>query len=429
MQARNKSDLEEISPREMELTREEERILTGDCGAAQRWALETQIQTGKFFDARRLLPIGNCHMVADYEVMGEAGYYLLQNLAAQGARISVPTTTNARCVDFDAATRLFQDPHMIAREKEIMTLLRGIGAMLTDTCINYQTVYQPHIGEHVAWGDTGTVIYANSVFGARSNFEAGPAALAAAITGRVPCYGFHLDEARRGTVLVNVAVELSDLSDWGALGAAVGRIVNDYWAVPVFCGIAPSVGSDQLKHLGASLASYGSLAMFHMIGVTPEAQSERHAFGDLAPTEIIEIGPGALDAVYESYYVDKEEIDLVVLTGPQLSLFELRRVAELLDGRHVNVNTQLIITTNRQNHTVASQLGYIHEIERAGGSVLVGTCFYIMAPGEMRKHFGWSNVLTNSAKFANIIGGYRYHPIFRRTDICIEAAVSGRIAR
>ena len=412
---------------DVELSAAEERILAGDCGPALRWALETQMHTARFFGAGKLVPIGNCHMVADYEVMGEAGYDLLSKLAAQGAQVSVPTTTNARCVDFDAAARLFQDPHMVAREREIMTLLRGIGAMLTDTCINYQTVYQPHLGEHVAWGDTGTVIYANSVFGARSNFEAGPAALAAAVTGRVPCYGFHLDEARRGTVLVKVATELGDISDWGALGAAVGRIVNDYWAVPVFCGIAPTVSSDELKHLGASLASYGSLAMFHMVGVTPEAPSLARAFDGMAPRSTIEIGPAAIESVYESYPCDKDEIDLVVLTGPQLSIFELRRTAELLEGRRVNGNTQLIITTNKQNHAIASQLGYVAEIERSGGSVLVGTCFYIMAPGEMRKHFGWSNVLTNSAKFANIIGGYRFHPIFRRTDVCIEAAINGRI--
>ena len=106
-----------------------------------------------------------------------------------------------------------------------------------DTCINYQTLYQPHQGERVAWGDTGTVIYANSVFGARSNFEAGPAALAAGITGRVAEYGFHLDAHRRGTFQVNVSADLGDYADWGALGKLVGETHQDYFAVPVFNGI------------------------------------------------------------------------------------------------------------------------------------------------------------------------------------------------
>ena len=91
------------------------------------------------------------------------------------------------------------------------------------SCIYYQTVYQPHLGEHVAWGDTGTVIYANSVFGARSNFESGPAALSAGITGRTPAYGFHLDEHRKGTFTVEVTATLDDLADWGAIGKLVGE--------------------------------------------------------------------------------------------------------------------------------------------------------------------------------------------------------------
>ena len=122
--------------------------------------------------------------------------------AKSGARCVVAHTTNARCIDFAHCERLGQDPGEVAKERELIQCLRRMDVVTTDTCINYQTVYQPHLGEHVAWGDTGTVIYANSVFGARSNFESGPAALAAALTGRTPEYGFHLDEHRRGTFTV-----------------------------------------------------------------------------------------------------------------------------------------------------------------------------------------------------------------------------------
>jgi predicted aconitase len=317
---------------------------------------------------------------------------------------------------------------MVRKEHSIVDALKQIGAMQTDTCINYQTVYQPHFGEHVAWGDTGTVIYANSVLGARSNFESGPAAFAAGITGRTPAYGFHLDEQRRGTVLVELTAQLDDLADWGALGAAVGRWCNDYWQVPVVDGAQRlEITPDRLKHLGASLASYGSLAMFHMVGVTPEAPTRAAAFGGNKPTRMLQVDDRAIAAVYDSCPADKSEIDLVVLTGPQLSLFELQLVAELLAGRKVHDNTQLIVTTNRQNCEAARALGYIDAIEKAGGLVLVGVCFYLMGAGDIRERFGWGNVLTNSAKLANIIGGYRYHPIFRRTRDCVEAAVAGRL--
>jgi predicted aconitase len=415
-------------PRDLELTPAEERMLAGAEGEAKRWAIEMQIDVGRFFGAKNLVPVTGCHMMGDMEVMGDAGLDLLRDMAGKGVKVSIPTTTNARCVDFGAAERLLQDPDMVAKERKLVGYLRDMGVMLTDTCINYQTVYQPHFGEHVAWGDTGTVIYANAVLGARSNFESGPAAVAAALTGRTPNYGFHVPERRRGSVLVEVAADLEDWADWGALGAAVGRRCNDYWQVPVFAGIRRTPLADELKHLGASLASYGSLAMYHMVGTTPEARTIEQAFDGAAPARTIRVDAAMLDGIYASYPADREQIDLVVLTGPQLSLFEIGRVASLLDGRKVNANTQLILTTNQQNYAAARELGSVTAIERAGGQVLVGTCFYLMAPGEMRKKFGWSNVLTNSAKFDNIIGGYRYHPIFRRTRACIEAAVSGRLA-
>jgi len=406
---------------------EERAMLDGARGPVAQWAIAQQIEVGRFFGAERLVPVTSAHMMGDMEVMGDAGLALLQELAGQGAAFRVPMTTNSRCVDFAAAERLLQDPELVHKEKRLIGWLRRIGVMQTDTCINYQTVYQPHYGEHLAWGDTGTVIWANSIAGARSNFESGPAAFAAGITGRTPCYGFHRDESRCGTVLVEVEAELTDLADWGALGAVVGRRFNDYWQVPVFDGIARAPSGDQLKHLGASLASYGSFAMFHLVGATPEAPDRAAAFRGRAPAERLVVDGAAIEALYASFPADREEIDLVVLTGPQLSLFELELVARLLDGRRVHADTRLIVTTNRQNYEAGKALGFVAEIEAAGGLVLVGVCFYLMAPGEMRERFGWRNLLTNSAKLANIIAGYRFHPIFRRTAACIEAAVTGRL--
>ena len=142
---------------------------------------------------------------------------------------------------------------------------------MTNTCINYQTILPPVRGEHLALGDTGVVIYSNSVMGARSNFEGGPSALAAGLTGRTPRYGYHLDAHRAGTMHFDVQHQPTDFADWGALGGIVGRAANSYWQVPVVTGIRAVPSSDQLKHFGAALASFGSVALFHMPGVTPEA--------------------------------------------------------------------------------------------------------------------------------------------------------------
>jgi predicted aconitase len=411
------------------LSSAEEAMLAGSSGDAAGWALAMQVEVARFFQAERLVPVSCAHMMGDIEVMGDPGLEMLRSLAGKGAKFRIPVTTNARCVDFDAAERLLQPAAMVCKEHGIIDALKQIGALQTDTCINYQTVYQPHFGEHIAWGDTGTVIYANSVLGARSNFESGPAAFAAGITGRTPAYGFHLDEHRRGTVLVELTARLDDLADWGALGAAVGRWCNDYWQVPVIDGAQQlEITPDRLKHLGASLASYGSLAMFHMVGVTPEAPTRAAAFAGNKPARTLKVDDRTISAIYDSYPVDKSDVDVVVLTGPQLSLFELQLVAELLAGRKVHANTQLIITTNRQNAEAARALGYIDAIEKAGGMLLIGVCFYLMGAGDIRERFGWTNILTNSAKLANIIGGYRYHPILRRTRDCVEAAVAGRLS-
>ena len=182
----------------MRLTREEERMLRGEMGEAVEQMLRVQLEVGEFFEAERFVPVSNVHMMGDIEVMGDGGLEFLRRMVDLGARCAVNTTTNARCFDFDYVERLNQDPKTAEKEKELISLLRQMGIMTTDTCINYQSLYQPHFGEHVAWGDTGTVIYANSVLGARSNFESGPVALAAALTGRTPAYGFHLDEHRKG---------------------------------------------------------------------------------------------------------------------------------------------------------------------------------------------------------------------------------------
>lgn len=410
----------------MRLTPDEKKMLRGDAGRPAKEALELQIEVGKFFGAKRLVPVSNVHMMGDIEVMGDSGKAFLQRMSEAGARCSVPTTTNARCIDFDYVEKLKQDPDEAAKEKQLIGYLRRMDVITADTCINYQTLYQPHQGERVAWGDTGTVIYANSVFGARSNFEAGPAALAAGITGRVAEYGFQLDAHRKGTVLVNVKADLDDFADWGALGKLVGEPNQNYFAVPVFNGIKRRPSADQLKHLGASLASYGSMGMFHMVGVTPEAPTLKAAFGGAKPKSVMTITNRDIQRVYADYGARNNPLNLVVFSGPQQSLFEMKNLARLLAGKTVKPGNHLFVTTSNGVKSAARALGYLQTIEGAGGIVLEGVCFYILQNiGQMRVQNGWSNLVTNSAKLANIIGAHKFNTILRRTEDCIRVALTG----
>lgn len=142
----------------IKLTAEEQAMLRGEHGAAVRKALELQLAVGRFYDAERLVPITNAHMMGDIEVMGDGGLDHLQAMRASGARCAIDISTNARCFDFDWVERLGQDAGEADKERRIIDCLRAMNVTTTDTCINYQTIYQPHFGEHLAWGDTGTVI-------------------------------------------------------------------------------------------------------------------------------------------------------------------------------------------------------------------------------------------------------------------------------
>src|SRR6267154_1766147 len=223
----------------MKLNDEEQDILAGKSGPVALRALQNQIKVGEFFGAEDFVPVSQAHVMADTESLGEAGVRWLEQLAVSEGRprMRVPTITDPRGTDFAKAASLGQTQAMLDLERRAIDAFVKLGVTMTDTCINYQTVQAPISYEHVAFGDTGVVIYSNSVCGARSNFEGGPSALAAGLTGRTPRYGYHLPEQRRATLLLRIEYTPRELHEWGALGGIVGRITGNYWAVPVVEGI------------------------------------------------------------------------------------------------------------------------------------------------------------------------------------------------
>jgi hypothetical protein len=414
----------------LQLDAEERAMLAGEAGPARQWAIRHQIAVAEFFDAAGLVPVSQAHVMADTESLGESGVCWLEDLAALPAgerRVRVPTITDPRGLDLASYKRLRQTEAMAALEMRAAAALEALGVLMTNTCINYQTVLPPVRGEHLAMGDTGVAIYANSVAGARSNFEGGPSALAAGLTGRTPRYGYHLDAARAGTRLFHVTRSPRDLADWGALGGILGRVANSYWEVPVVTGIEGPPGSDQLKHFGAALASFGSVAMFHMPGITPEAPTLEAAFAG-RPIPLAEpVGQADLDAFYAGYAATGDKVDVVVFAAPQLSLIELQELAGLLDGRRVDAQTTLIVATSPENKLAADRMGLTRRIEAAGGIVAAGICFYQSYARELAEANGWRRLLTNSAKLVNIIGGYGYQPTLASMARCVDSAVAGRI--
>ena len=415
----------------MKLTEIEREMLSGAMGEPRRMAIEHQLKVGRFFDAADTVEIGHVHIMADTEALGEAGVRFLEELAAypeDDRKVRVPTVTDPRGADFDAYKRIRHDQRFVTLERRADTAFRALDVMMTDTCINYQVFMPPVFGEHVAFGDTGSSIYTNSVLGARTNFEGGPSALAAALTGRTPRYGFHLDEHRRGTTLFEVAMEPQSYSDWGALGGLVGREMQSYWEVPVIDGIDVKPTSDELKHFGAALASFGSTPLFHMVGVTPEARTLDDVF-DGNPLASTTLDANAVAEFYQSYLPEDDELHVVVFAAPQLSLDEMRRLGHLLNGRKVGSKVALIACTAPAVKEAADRLGITGRIEAAGGIVLEGVCFYNMHAREIGDANGWRRLMSNSAKIVNILGGYGYEPVLASMERCVESACSGRIMR
>ena len=366
--------------------------------------------------------------MADTESLGPAGVEWLEHLAAlpePDRQVRIPTITDPRGTDFAAAARLRQQDWMLDLERRAIAAFQAMGILMTDTCINYQTIMPAVRGEHMAYGDTGVVIYSNSVLGARSNFEGGPSALAAGLTGRTPRYGYHLDEHRRASLHVAVTRTPAALHEWGTLGALVGRLAGDYWQVPVLSGIDRVPGSDELKHFGAALASYGSVALFHMVGITPEAQR----FADVADAALplrATIGAAEMAAFRHRPGGRTEPSTWWCSPRPQLSLFELRDLAALLDGRRVTV--PLLAVTSPQVKPDADRARADRADRGRGRAGAVGD---VLLP-ELRARDGrgkWlAHLATNSAKLVNILGGYGYRPVLASMEACVAAACSGRLA-
>src|SRR3569623_1815249 len=179
----------------MKLNEEEKAMLAGEFGPLRQWAIDHQIKVGKYLKATDFVPVLQAHVMADTESLGLAGVEWLENwtkLPEKERLDRIPPITDQLCTDFESSDRLKQQSWIVDLDRRAINSFQSLGGLMSDTCINYQTIMPPVCGEHTAYGDTGVVIYSNSVCGARSNFEGGPSALSAGLPGRPPRYGFHL---------------------------------------------------------------------------------------------------------------------------------------------------------------------------------------------------------------------------------------------
>ena len=372
----------------MKLTQEEQAFLDGRHGPAARKAMEILAALGTIYGAERLTPVTSVQIAGvSYDNLGEAGLQFLSEMAAGGGRARVFTTLNPAGMDIENWEALGIDAEFAENQRRVIDAFAQMGVVTTCSCTPYLFGNLPHFGEHIAWAESSAVAYANSVLGARTNREGGPSALAAALTGRTPEYGYHLEAQRQPGVTVEVSVELKGSADFGALGKAMGQKLEaaGQRLVPFVRGVKAASG-DELKALCASLATYGGAALFHLEGLTPEAAQFT------PPGLTLAITPADLEAARRALNdAQADEVDFVSLGCPHLSLSEIARLADLLSGRRVT--KEFWITTARPTKQIADRMGYTAKIEASGAKFAVDTCC-VVAP--IRGRF--KALATDSAK-------------------------------
>ena len=375
----------------MFLTKKEEQMCDGEFGETIRKSMDILVALGDIYGASKLVDITSAQVSGvSYKTIGQAGLEYLEDLASEQIEYSgINASLNPPGTDLDNWESLGFPREFSIKQNQIVDAYGKLGISKTCTCTPYLVGNVPRFRDHVSWSESSAVAYVNSVIGARTNREGGPAALAAAIVGKTPLYGFHLEHNRKANLIVNVNTELSG-ADWGALGYIVGKMVGG--GVPYF-KVENTPTNNDLKTLGAALASSGSVALYHMENVTPEwdnadkTEVEDHMF--VNEKDILE--------TRQKLTTTDREADLICLGCPHASLEEIKQVANIVQGKRIR--NKLWICTSVSVKATADRMGYTKTIENAGGNVVCDTCMVVAPIEEM----GFEVIGVNSAKAANYV--------------------------
>jgi len=412
----------------MHLTPHDHALLSGDLGPAARMAMSIIVRMGEIQSAPALLDISQAHIDSTI-YMGEAGLEFAERLAKLGAKVAVPSSLNVSGLD-ECHWREWSVPEdWASKAQRQMLAYHSMGCVPTWTCAPYQTSMAPKFGQQIAWGESNAIVFANSVIGARTERYPDLLDICAAITARVPALGLHLTENRAGQLLIRLkdvplAVQQDD-AFYSVLGLLLGRLAGQQ--IPVIDNLEAVPLEDQLKALGAAAASSGAVALFHIVGVTPEAPTREAAFQGRMPIEEHTITMQQLrDARRELTTAAGTKLDMVVLGSPHFSLAEFRQLAPLLKGKQRHSDVQFLVTTSRIMRDLAGQAGILAPIEDFGARITVDTC--VLATPMLPKSI--KVLMTNSGKYAHYAPGLlSTQMVFGSMTDCVESAIHGRVVR
>jgi predicted aconitase len=420
----------------MKLTDEEKALLDGSAGLARQKAMELLVRYGEALGAERLLETNNVCVsitgLAISRINNNINAANINSLIAQfyldsDVLVEFPPVSNYTCRlirEMDPEYWEIQGINPKAREINLLTekMCAQIGMHLTHTCAPYLVGNVPVMGEPCAWIESSAVVYCNSVLGGRTNTEGMESAAAAMLVGRTPYWGYHLDENRRGTYLVEVEYQPESVMDWGLLGYYVGEIVQEN--VPVINNIRHVPNIARLKHHGAAAASSGGVEMYHIMNITPEAHSINQVFGGKKPVSTLKFGRNERKQAYNNLTSATDDaIDFVMLGCPHYTLEEVGNAARLLENRRVHDNVSLWIFTPKALKTIADREGITDIITQAGAYLMTDTCPCI---GRFSPR-GAQTAATDSAKHAHYLPAILGLPTwFGSQADCIEAAVTSK---
>lgn len=414
---------------EVALTEDDRAQLSGERGEGAAMAMRMIVALARILEAPRLLDIASAH-IDGCSYHGLAGLEFAERLAASGARVRVPTTLNVSSLDLMHPGIVRLPPETRANAKRLTDAYAALGARTTWTCAPYQTTVRPERGSDIAWAESNAIVFANSVLGARTERYGDFIDVCAAITGRAPAGGLHLEENRRPRLEIDCSALPGHVLDsdaaWAALGHALGRLAGS--RIALLRGIPPQLASeDRLKALGAAAASSGQVALFHIPGVTPEATPEPAGWGE--GIERIALGPDALRRARDELTssISAGRLDAVSLGTPHFSLTEFAGLTRLLaDGVPFHPDCQVWVSTSREVLAQATQRGDVALLERAGGRIVVDTCTYITPILSPRVR----TTMTTSGKWAwyapNNLG---VGVVFGTLGECVASARAGRVVR
>lgn len=417
----------------LELTPPERDLLAGSAGEASAMAMRVVVSASELLGAERLVGIESAHIDGCLH-HGDGGVEFAETLVRGGGRVSVPTTLNVGALDLLHPDVVRADGHKTEMARRQMDAYVAMGASPTFTCAPYQVGHEPGPGAQVAWGESNAIAFVNSVLGARTERYGDFLDACCALTGRAPLHGLHVTENRRATVVVDVRAVPARLKSsdvfYPVLGTWLGLEVGQ--DVAVFDGLPASTSRDQLKALGAAAASSGAVALFHVAGVTPEAPTVAAAIGVGEPEQAvdrvhrIELTARALRSTLDrlSTAAEAERVDAVAVGSPHASEEELRRLAELVTGRSLEV--PFYVCTARDTLAAVEADGTASTLRTAGVEIVADTCVVVTPILPARGGV----LMTNSGKFAHYgPSNTGYEVLYGSLEDCVRSAETGDVRR